>query len=98
MSKQDTKFKKGKSGNPGGRPTNELGRMLREKKGLSKEIEKRVLECLRQKKSDKIALWAAEFLRDTMWGKPVQAVSPVDGDGNPLVLQIINHSDIKPKK
>ena len=39
---------------------------------------------------------ALKYLANRMDGMPAQAITPVDGDGNPLVLQVINYSSIQP--
>src|SRR3990167_1778146 len=64
-------WKSGQSGNPSGRPKDELGILLRTKDKLPQEIYDAVYPLLKSK-SEKIIMQAAEFLRDSAWGKPMQ--------------------------
>ena len=47
--------------------------------------------------STKNRLAAAEMLMDRGYGKPAQAITPVDGDGNPIIMQVINFAGAIPK-
>ena len=68
-------FKKGAewNGNAGGRPKNLIGEIIRKKKGLPEKLVKTILQLL-DSGEEKIRIQAAEFLRDSGWGKPAQAV------------------------
>ena len=67
-------WKKGESGNPGGRPKDSLGEYLRSLKGLPREIYK-VVHPLLFSSDPNIVLKAAEFLSDRRDGKPNLAVT-----------------------
>lgn len=82
------KFKPGQSGNPGGRPTNPFGELIRKKTKDGEEIVDKVLEVLRKSKKNSEILWAAEWLRDTGWHKPIQGLRQVDGEGNDVLHPI----------
>lgn len=84
-----TQFKPGTSGNPGGRPKNPFPALIRENTKDGHEIVATVLRVLRKSKSDKSRMWAAEWLRDTGWHKPVQGVRGMDDDGNDAPLRIV---------
>lgn len=81
-------FQPGVSGNPSGRPKNPFPALIREATGDGEEIVKKVLKVLRRSKSDKSIMWAAEWLRDTGWHKPVQGIRTTDEDGEDAPLQI----------
>lgn len=84
-------FKKGESGNPGGRQKNALREFLRGKPELPDNIYDAVHPLLSSKR-ESTKIWAAEFLRDSTWGKPMQAHELQDGDGNPVSFEVINYS------
>jgi hypothetical protein len=70
-------FKKGKSGNPGGRPR-ALASVMHEARRHTPEALKTLLKLMRTAESESVRLNAAEALLSRGWGKPVQAVQ-VDG-------------------
>ena len=86
-------FKPGVSGNPSGRPKDELGILIRSKDKLPSEIYQTVYKIMTESKFDKIKLAACEFFRDTGWGKPVQAHNLLDEEGRVVTWQIINYKD-----
>ena len=86
-------FKKGQSGNPLGRPKNPFGELVRVKSEDGKKLVEGVWKIFMTSKSEAHRLWAAEWLRDTGYGKPAQGVHISDGDGEPLTIKIINYAD-----
>jgi len=75
-----TRWKKGQSGNPNGKPKDTFGVFLRQKKGLSQELYDAIHPLLKSK-DEAIVLKAAEFLRDSRDGKPAQMIDTPD-EGN----------------
>lgn len=73
--------------NPGGRPKDVLGQLLRSKGKLPQEIYDSIHPLLKSK-SEKVRIMAAEFLRDTAWGKPISGVIDQDGNWVPYSLTI----------
>jgi hypothetical protein len=82
------RFQKGESGNPGGRPKNPFGELIRKATNDGEEVVNKVLSILRKSKSEKMIMHAAEWLRDTGWHKPIQGIKAVDDDGNSIPFQI----------
>ena|SRR3990167_6897178 len=80
MGRGNPNWKPGQSGNPSGRPKNFLGELLRSKKMLPQEIYDAVHPLLKSQKEQTI-IWAAEFLRDSAWGKPLQEIGGYDENG-----------------
>lgn len=80
------KFKKGQSGNPGGRPKD-----LAKVKELAQEHTVEAIERLAfwmRSNDPKASVAAANALLDRAWGKATQ---PISGeDGKPLVQPVIN--------
>jgi hypothetical protein len=70
-------FKKGKSGNPGGRPR-ALASVMHEARRHTLEALRVLLKLMRSAKSESVRLSAAEAILSRGWGKPVQAFQ-VDG-------------------
>ena len=95
-------FQKGVSGNPGGRP-----KALREIQNLARSHSVEAIETLigimRNKRSPKLALKAAELILDRAWGKAPQAITGEQGQG-PVRLEVMWKSadvaqiDITPNK
>lgn len=83
-----TQFRKGQSGNPGGQPKNPFPALIRRETNDGEEIVRRVLGVLRRPRSQRMLMWAAEFLRDTGWHKPVQGLRGMDDDGNDAPIRI----------
>lgn len=77
-----TQFKPGQSGNPAGTLKNPFPKLIREATDNGAEIINTVLGILRNSTSDKTKMWAAEYLRDTGWHKPVIGVRNGEGDGD----------------
>jgi hypothetical protein len=80
-------FQKGVSGNPLGRPKayTELVKLAR---SHSLEAVEKLVEIMRNKRSPKLALKAAELLLDRAWGKVPQAVTGEGGEG-PIKLEVM---------
>lgn len=78
-------FKTGESGNPGGRAKNALREYLKGKEALPEEIYEAVHPMLESKKGSE-RIWAAEFLRDSTWGKPAQMMEFVDAETFPFTI------------
>lgn len=66
-------FQPGVSGNPGGRPRNTLGEFIRSATDGGEELGKGVLKIYREAKSPRIKIMAATWLRDSGFGKPINA-------------------------
>lgn len=77
--KKEYNFKPGISGNPSGRPKDELGILIRSKKDLPQKLFNKVLK-LTDYKNKLVALKAIEYLSDRGWGKPAQILD-VGGSG-----------------
>jgi hypothetical protein len=70
-------FKKGKSGNPGGRPR-ALASVMQEARRHTWEALRVLLKLMRTAESESVKLNAAEAILSRGWGKPIQAFQ-VDG-------------------
>ena len=70
-------FKKGKSGNPSGRPR-ALASVMHEARRYTLEALKVLLKLMRTAESESVRLNAAEAILSRGWGKPIQALQ-VDG-------------------
>jgi hypothetical protein len=70
-------FKKGKSGNPGGRPR-ALAGVMDEARRHTFEAIRVLLKLMRSAESESVRLSAAEAILSRGWGRPIQAFQ-VDG-------------------
>jgi hypothetical protein len=70
-------FKKGKSGNPGGRPR-ALASVMDEARRYTFEAIRVLLKLMRNAESESVRLSAAEAILSRGWGRPIQAFQ-VDG-------------------
>src|ERR1700733_7134455 len=70
-------FKKGKSGNPGGRPR-ALASVMHEARRHTFEALRVLLKLMRTAESESVRLSAAEAILSRGWGRPIQALQ-VDG-------------------
>jgi hypothetical protein len=70
-------FKKGHSGNPGGRPRALVG-VMHEARRHTLEALRTLVKLMRSAESESVRLNAAEALLSRGWGKPIQAFQ-VDG-------------------
>lgn len=68
-------FKPGKSGNPRGRPKDEIGEEIRKRPKIAKEIVEYLLSVMRDpKQSTQNSLTAVKELMDRGWGKATQSI------------------------
>ena len=70
-------FKKGKSGNPGGRPRR-LASVMHEARWHTFEAIHTLLKLMRSAESESVRLNAAEAILNRGWGRPIEALQ-VDG-------------------
>jgi hypothetical protein len=94
-------FEPGQSGNPEGRKRTSFTRdaLLLEIKAREKEGDKRGIRKMAAKVMDLAEegeRWAAEYVRDTLDGKPAQQVNLADADGDKLVVQLVRFGDNPP--
>ena len=75
-----TAWKKGVSGNPLGRPKKYV-EITRLAQNHSVEALEKLVEIMRNKRSPKLALKAAELILDRAWGKAPQAITGESGSG-----------------
>lgn len=68
---KETQFKKGRSGNPNGRPKDIFGEMVRAKKDLPETILKKMLQLMNSEDED-MQFKASAFLKESGWGKAAQ--------------------------
>jgi Family of unknown function (DUF5681) len=66
-------FKKGKSGNPGGRPR-QLASVMHEARRYTFEAIRTLAELMRTAESESVRLNAAEAVLSRGWGRPTQAL------------------------
>jgi hypothetical protein len=78
------KFKKGQSGNPGGRPK-ELAELQRLARAKTKEMVAVLVDIAESGESETARVIAAQAVLDRGYGKPVQ---PIDGDGQGGAIQL----------
>jgi Family of unknown function (DUF5681) len=82
-----TRFVKGQSGNPGGRPKSNLGPLIREQTADGVELVEFMLSVFRGKRwSLKLRMEAATWLADRGFGRPVQATQISGPDSGPVVV------------
>lgn len=84
-------FKKGRSGNPGGRPKIE-GEIKELARTYTQEAVERLVEWMRST-NPKASVGAAIALLDRGWGKPAQAVELGGKDGGGILVKIINYGN-----
>jgi hypothetical protein len=94
-------FEPGQSGNPEGRKRTSFTRDAllieikdREKDGDRRGIRKMVGTIVDLAEGGE--KWAAEFVRDTLDGKPMQQVNLADADGDKLIVQLVRFGDDTP--
>src|SRR6478672_4950401 len=73
-------YQKGQTGNPSGKPKIYTD-MVKMARSHSKEALDKLVEIMRNKRSPKLALKAAELILDRAWGKAPQALVGEGGDG-----------------
>ena len=84
-------FKKGQSGNPGGR-TKEIGHVRELARQYTEAAVKTLAEIMvSETENGRARVAASEALLDRAWGKPAQALTGEDGEGPPrLVIEIVD--------
>jgi hypothetical protein len=85
-------FKKGQSGNPGGRP-HALVSVMEEARKLTLDAMRVLSELMHGAKSDSVRLNAAEAILSRGWGRPVQAFQ-VDGQFANRKLNELNNEEL----
>jgi len=88
-SKNAGQFKKGKSGNPGGRPK-EVGDVRELAKQYTAEAIERLVDWMRSDEP-KASVAAANTLLDRAWGKAPQALT--GDDGGPVKIIMVRGDD-----
>lgn len=83
-------FKKGKSGNPGGRPKGE-GEVRDLAKAYTKEAINKLANWMRSNNS-KASVAASMALLDRGWGRPAQAVELSGKDGGPITVTCVKYA------
>lgn len=93
---EDTRFKPGQSGNPGGRPkgVTEVMALARQHTDLAFRKLVEMVEAAETPASARAV--AIGMLLDRGWGKPIQ---PIDGDGTggPVTIEMIRRVIIDPR-
>jgi hypothetical protein len=91
---QLTKWKKGQSGNPNGRPKG-FDEMRKKAQAYSPEAIERLVEIMRNKKAGNQAIKACEILLDRAWGRVPFAVAGEGGEGPVKIAYEVSwkHSD-----
>jgi hypothetical protein len=79
-------FKKGVSGNPNGQPKIYY-QMQKLARSHSTEAFERLVEIMRNKRTPKLSLKAAELILDRAWGKAPQAIVGESGEG-PIKFEV----------
>jgi hypothetical protein len=85
-------FKKGQSGNPGGR-SRALANVMQEARRHTAEALRTLLKLMRTAESESVRLSAAEAILSRGWGKPIQAFQ-VDGRFLTKKLSELNESEL----
>ena len=86
-------FKKGQSGNPGGKPK-AIASLIELTRKLTPKCIRVLEECL-DSDDERVRVAAANSLIDRAWGKPAQAVAVTGADGAPFAV-VIDLSGSKP--
>lgn len=86
-------WRKGQSGNPGGRPKG-LSRYIREQTREGEELAEFVLSIFRTSKSGRERMEAASWLADRGFGKPRQGVELSGEGGGPVAVASLSIEDI----
>lgn len=71
---------KGQSGNPGGRPKDPFGPLIRKETKEGLELVRKALSIMRSTQEDDLALKAVQWLSDRGWGKAKQMID-VEANG-----------------
>lgn len=83
-------FKKGQSGNPGGRP-----KALDDVKDLARKHTREAIDRLvtwMRSDNAKASVSASATLIDRGWGKPAQAITGAGGEG-PIVVELVRFTE-----
>jgi hypothetical protein len=85
------RFVRGVSGNPAGRPKSRLPELIRQKTNDGQVILDAVFKILTKSHSDRARMQAAEFMRDTGFGKPAQQLEHGGLGGGPIIVEPVRY-------
>lgn len=84
MASNDTSWKPGQSGNPGGRPKKDRHIVRDAARAFTQEAVDTLVELMRNGKQEVTRINACVAILDRGWGKPAQAITGGDDDDPPL--------------
>lgn len=84
-------FKKGQSGNPGGRPKEE-GEVRELARSYTVEAIQKLVTLMRSAEEEKVQALAAIAILDRGHGRPAQAVEVSGKDGGPLIVNLVKYA------
>ena len=84
-----TQFKRGNKANPKGRPPNPFPALIRNKSQNGRLIVKKMWDTFMTTKDENMRHKYGEFLRDTGWGRPVQQIDTIAGDGETAFIPVV---------
>jgi hypothetical protein len=91
MAKTRTSFTKGKTGNPGGRPSGAFQARDLARKHTKAAIDK-LFAIMQKGISEQAQIGAAVALLDRGWGKPIAVTEHGGTEGSPIVIRITGDS------